>query len=84
MSKRKNPAQFIRKDVFGCKSQHEFGELLGYPQPVISRFETSVRPLSREAQERIRAAAKARRIVWDNDWFFEVPRDFQRPQSRAA
>jgi hypothetical protein len=71
---KKTPARFIRECVFGMPTQKAFGDLLGYPQPVISRFESGVRPLTREAQDRIRSAAKRRRIEWDNNWFFEVPR----------
>lgn len=75
MSTQKNPAQFIREDVFGFKTQKAFADLLGYPQNTISRFENGTRRLTIEAQTRIRAAAKKRRIKWDNNWFFDVPRD---------
>jgi transcriptional regulator with XRE-family HTH domain len=83
MSAQKNPAQFIREDVFGCKTQKAFADLLGYPQNTISRFEKGTRRLTIEAQNRIRAAAKKRRIKWDNNWFFEVPREAE-PRSCAA
>ena len=79
----KKPAQFIREDVFGIKTQKAFAELLGFEQATISRFECGTRPLTREAQDRIRAAAKKRRIKWDNNWFFEVPRKDE-PRSCAA
>lgn len=69
----KTPAQFIREDVFCIASQKDFGNLLKYSQAQISRLENGTRQLSREAQERIRAAAKRRRIDWNDQWFFEVP-----------
>jgi transcriptional regulator with XRE-family HTH domain len=69
----KTPAQYIREDVFCIASQKDFGNLLRYSQAQVSRLESGARKLSREAQERIRAAAKRRRIEWDDRWFFEVP-----------
>jgi hypothetical protein len=78
MSTRKTPAQHIREDVFQIRSQREFAELLGYEQATISRFETGARRLTVEAQMRIQAAAKKRRIKWDNNWFFEVPEQSER------
>jgi transcriptional regulator with XRE-family HTH domain len=75
MSTKKATAQFIREDVFGVKTQKAFGELLGYDQATISRFESGARRLNVEAQHRIRAAAKKRRINWNDTWFFEAPTD---------
>jgi transcriptional regulator with XRE-family HTH domain len=73
MSIRKTPAQYIREDVFRISSQRAFADLIHYSQAQISRFENGTRQLSRDAQERIRTAAKRRRIRWDDRWFFEVP-----------
>lgn len=73
MKDQRTPARFIREDVFRCPNQREFGELLGYEQGTISRFESGARQLNREAQDRIRAAAKRKRIKWNDGWFFEVP-----------
>lgn len=81
---RRNPARFIRECVFCMPTQKAFADLLGYPQPVISRFESGKARITREAQDRIRAAAKKRRIKWDNNWFFEVPRSPQEHRSCAA
>ena len=68
------PAIFIRTHVFGMKTQEEFGSELGYTQAQISRFENG-RPFSRSAQARIRDLARKRKIAWDNNWFFEVPKN---------
>jgi len=76
------PALFIRKVVFGFRTQDAFAEALGYEQAPISRFENGT-PFSRVAQERIRALAAARKIEWDNNWFFAVPAADSSP-SRAA
>ena len=84
MSTQKNPAQFIREDVFGIKTQKAFADVLGYEQATISRFENGTRRLTVEAQSRIRAAAKKRRIKWDNNWFFDVPRDVGHRACAAA
>ena len=70
-----SPARFIRECVFGVKTQDEFAQMLGYQQATISRFETGEQPLSTKAQERIRHLARRRRIDWDNNWFFEVPKN---------
>lgn len=73
MSTSPSPAVFIRTHVFGVKTQEEFGYELGYTQAQISRFENGL-PFSRNAQERIRDLARKRKIAWDNNWFFEVPK----------
>lgn len=70
------PAKFIRKHVFGFKTQEAFGEALGYEQAHISRFENGLQ-FSSEAQTRIRELAASRNIDWDNNWFFEVPKNFE-------
>lgn len=67
------PARFIREHIFRIEKQAIFGELLGYSQASISRFESGEVPLTTRAQQRIRALAKVRSIDWDNNWFFEVP-----------
>lgn len=68
------PAQFIREQVFGEPSQESFAKALKYSQANISRWETGVQPIAESAQRRIRALAKARKIDFDANWFFEVPR----------
>ncbi|MFZ4807511.1 MAG: hypothetical protein ACOYLQ_09660 [Hyphomicrobiaceae bacterium] len=66
------PASFIRKHVFGFRTQQEFADALGYEQATVSRFENG-HPFSAEAQRRIRCFAQSRGVNWDNNWFFEVP-----------
>lgn len=75
----KTPARYIREDVFKCATQQEFADLLGFEQATISRWESGERRMNRTAQEKIRAAAKARGLRWDNNWFFEVP--IKRPRN---
>jgi hypothetical protein len=72
------PARYIRERVFHIETQTEFGELIGHHPSVICRFECGVRPLTRRAQESIRAAAKKRGIKWNDRWFFEVPNGAER------
>lgn len=81
MKPRKTPAQYIREDVFGIETQKEFGDLLGYGQGGISRFESGARRITVEFQFRVRAAAKQRQIKWDDNWFFDVP---TAPERRVA
>lgn len=74
MSHMLTPARFIRERVFNVETQEEFARLLGYRQATISRFETGEQKLSTKAQERIRKLALKKRLPWDNNWFFEVPK----------
>ena len=74
------PARYIREVVFGCATQEAFAKILKYEQATISRWETGTRRIDRTAQERIRRAAKKRRLVWQDSWFFEVPPDAPHPK----
>jgi len=74
MTEFSTPARFIRKRIFCVRTQSQFAELLGYTQETISKFETGSERLSAEAQERIRNLAQAKKIAWDNNWFFEIPK----------
>ena len=76
------PAQYIRTHVFKMETQEEFARLLGYNQSQISRFER--RALSIRAQQKIREAARKRKIRWDDNWFFEVPKSVTRECRDAA
>lgn len=73
MSEKKTPARYIRETVFDCATQERFAMILDVDQATVSRWETGKRRLDRTAQEKIRAAAKARGLKWDDSWFFEVP-----------
>jgi len=77
------PALYIRKHVFGFSTQREFAEALGYSQAQISRLEDGM-AFSSEAQGRIRAYANLKSVSWDNNWFFEVPRNASHGHGRAA
>lgn len=68
------PGLYIRKKVFRFPTQHAFAAALGYSQAHISRIEDGA-PFSSEAQTRVRDYARRNGIVWDNNWFFEVPND---------
>lgn len=71
MTTHMTPARFIRERVFGCRSQAEFAERLGYSQAQVCRMETD--RLSRDAMDRIRNIAIGSGMQWDDTWFFEVP-----------
>jgi transcriptional regulator with XRE-family HTH domain len=84
MSEHPNPARYIRERIFGVDTQTEFADLLGYEQATISRFESG-RRYSAEAQERIRALARERKIKFDNNLFWEVPEHQEgRSEDRSA
>lgn len=73
MSAPTSPGLYIRTKVFGFASQRAFAEALGYEQPTVSRWENG-EAFSSEAQRRIRKLASEKKIEWDNNWFFEVPK----------
>lgn len=67
--------EYIRNKVFKMK-QAPFAEIAGVSQPTISRWEEEKQPGSqpnREEMERIRTAAIARGLPWNDSWFFEAP-----------
>ena len=67
-----NPIHKIRREVFGV-SQAEFGEIAGTTQASVSRWENAEQEPGLEEMARIREAARARDIEWDDRWFFEGP-----------
>ena len=79
------PARYIRTQVFHVATQEEFARLLNVEQPTVSRWESGVQPISRQAMDAMRALAVIRRIPWDNNWLFEVPREPpERPRRRGG
>lgn len=66
------PIERIRRSVFDV-SQTVFGEIAGTTQASISRWEKGGQKPSLDEMARIRAAARARNIEWDDRWFFEIP-----------
>lgn len=66
------PIEHIRKNVFEV-SQSVFAEIAGTTQASVSRWETGEQEPGLEEMARIRAAARKRRIEWDDRWFFDAP-----------
>ena len=64
------PAEFIRKDVLGFRTQAELAEILGTTQPTVCRWERKGR-FPPAVQLQIRDLAKGK--PWNDAWFFEVP-----------
>jgi transcriptional regulator with XRE-family HTH domain len=60
----------IRLTVFGC-SQNELSRISGIAQSLISRWESGKRTPGLVNLAKLRAAALARGIAWDDRWFFE-------------
>jgi len=73
MSRLSTPFRYIRENVFHVGTQAVFAEMLGYTQAQVSRLERGERRISRDAQDRIRGLATAKKIAWNDSWFFEVP-----------
>mgnify|MGYP000563134573 CR=1 FL=1 len=72
-----NQIKHIRKRVFQL-NQSQFALVAGVKQPTVSRWEKGT-PLSLDEARRIRDAAIAGGLLWDDSWFFETP-----PQSTNA
>lgn len=67
-----NPIRHIRTRVFRM-TQITFASAIGIGQPALSRIEQDLRRLDYPKMQRIRTAAKRRRLEWNDSWFFEVP-----------
>lgn len=65
---------YIRRHVFGI-TQAQMADIAGVRQNQISRYEHGLRRPSLAELERIRAAAVARELAWDDSWFFELPEE---------
>jgi transcriptional regulator with XRE-family HTH domain len=70
------PISHIRTSVFGL-TQLEFAELAGTTQATVSRWEAGEFSPSSDNLKRIREAALARNIEWDDSWFFDAPQAAQ-------
>lgn len=67
------PIEHIRRNVFQV-TQSAFAAIAGTTQPQISRWEVGSAEPSRDEMAKIRAAARRRRLDWDDRLFFEVPK----------
>ena len=62
--------RYIREEVFGL-TRHEFAALLDINPVAVWYWERAVRSPSFDSLERIREAAMARGIKWQDRWFFQ-------------
>jgi transcriptional regulator with XRE-family HTH domain len=69
-----NAIKHIRTEIFRIK-QAPFAELAGVSQPTVSRWESDERGSepTREEMDKIRQAAVARGLPWNDEWFFRLP-----------
>jgi len=65
------PIEAIRKHVFKLPQQ-AFAAAAGVSQATVSRWESGEFEPNRDDLARIRDAAEAAGIAWDDRWFFEV------------
>lgn len=70
------PIAFIRNTVFGL-TQREFAALAGTSQATVSRWEKGELTPDASNLDRIRQAAQASSVEWNDAWFFEVPANAQ-------
>lgn len=72
MIERMNTIRRIRCEVFQV-SQAAFAEIAGVKQATVSRWEHDLMEPTLAPLGRIRAAAIAQGLPWDDRWFFEAP-----------
>lgn len=78
-----NAVEYIRTKIFDVK-QAPFAEVAGVSQATVSRWESKIgSEPSRDEMERIRSAAIARRLPWDDSWFFQTFPDDEQQESAA-
>lgn len=78
-----HPIEHIRKNVLGV-SQTVLAGITGVTQATVSRWETGELEPGREELDRIRTEARSRRLLWDDRWFFEVPKLAPQPERAAS
>jgi transcriptional regulator with XRE-family HTH domain len=66
------PIAFIRHSVFQL-TQREFAALAGTSQATVSRWEKGELTPDAANLDRIRQAAQANNIEWNDTWFFVTP-----------
>jgi DNA-binding transcriptional regulator YiaG len=66
------PIAFIRSSVFQL-TQREFAALAGTSQATVSRWEKGELTPDSANLDRIRQAAQANNIAWNDTWFFVTP-----------
>ncbi|MCK1585463.1 helix-turn-helix transcriptional regulator [Bradyrhizobium sp. 168] len=66
--------RFIRKDVLSL-SQAELAAVAEVSQGTVSKWEAGELTPSLDEMSRIRTAAIARGVDWDDRWFFDAPVD---------
>ena len=76
------PIEFIRTRVFK-QTQASFAKLAGVTQGTVSKWEAGSLAPSQDEMARIRTAAIRSAMIWDDEWFFVVPRDPHRGEASA-
>ena len=61
----------IRREVFGL-TLVEMAAIAGVAQSTISKWENGIHRPDLQAMARIRSAALARKLAWDDAWLFEA------------
>lgn len=67
-----NALRHIRKSILDL-SQAEIAAIAEVSQGTVSKWENGELNPNMDEMARIRAAAMARNLPWDDSWFFETP-----------
>lgn len=78
-----SPMEYIRRAVFRA-SQAELARIAGVTQATVSRWESRQFDPNLGELIRIRRAACARGIAWEDRWFFDTPPPESAVPPRAA
>jgi transcriptional regulator with XRE-family HTH domain len=70
--------RYIRESIFRL-NQHDFAEVAQVTQATVSRWDSGRHSPHLSTLERVRAAALARGLKWDDSWFFELPKETPAP-----
>lgn len=62
--------RWIRQEVFGL-TLAQMAEIAAVSQATLSKWENGIHPADFDAIARIREAAAARQIPWDDAWLFD-------------
>jgi transcriptional regulator with XRE-family HTH domain len=74
------PIAHIRNSIFKI-TQAQFAQIAGASQATVSRWENGELMPNSANLDRIRQAAKANNIAWNDTWFFVTPEPEPEPVS---
>lgn len=78
-----HPLAYIRRIVFNM-TQVDFARVVGVTSMTISNWERNISQPTRVQMATIRTEALARKLPWDDRWFFQAPAPIGVPQPQPG